>query len=251
MPRLLVETGLVLVTGLALGLASNALSSDGLELGRDYFPKGAATARPVSDPVAEPVPEPVPEPGSESAAEPVSDSAAGDPTPPDASPAPPPATDGLTGAAPPDVGSPPDDAVDPAVVERLAAKGLRAATFSEVRALHEDPMYAYEAYVFIDARDDDHYADGHIPGARQFDHFHPERHQEALLQVLPTAMEIIVYCNGGDCEDSESAALFLMGMGADPQRLRVYAGGITEWRARGMPVERGARNSGDLEESTP
>ena len=46
-------------------------------------------------------------------------------------------------------------------------------------------MYAYEAYVFIDARDDDHYSQGHIPGAHQFDHYRADRYQEAMLQIIP------------------------------------------------------------------
>ena len=54
-------------------------------------------------------------------------------------------------------------------------------------------------------------------------------------------MEIVVYCNGGDCEDSESAALFLLGLGADPERIRVFTGGITEWTERGMPLEQGSQ----------
>jgi rhodanese-related sulfurtransferase len=199
--RTLSEMVLVLASGLGLGLAVNAASSDGLDLQRDYFPTAAPeVAVAEASPPAE--------------------------HPEDA----------------PTVDSP----LDPAVLERLAAKGLSAVTFAETRALYEDPMYAYEAYVFIDARDDDHYGIGHIPGAHQFDHFRAERFQETMMQIIPTAMNIVVYCNGGDCEDSESAALFLLGLGADPGHLAVFTGGITEWKSRGMPVERGARNSGDL-----
>ena len=141
--------------------------------------------------------------------------------------------------------------IDPELLNRLASKGLTAATFEEVVERFEDPMYAYEAYVFIDARDDDHYSQGHIPGAHQFDHYRADRYQEAMLQIIPTSMEIVVYCNGGDCEDSESAALFLLGLGADPERIRVFTGGITEWTGRGMPLEQGARNSGVMLDKTP
>jgi rhodanese-related sulfurtransferase len=202
--------GLVLATGLGIGLVVNAASENGLELGRDYFPSAVSTQPKTQESV---------------------------PSPED--------RESVTPSVVPET------PIDSQLLERLASKGLRAVTFEEVVQRFEDPMYSYEAYVFIDARDDDHYAQGHIPGAHQFDHYRADRFQEAMLQLIPTSMDIVVYCNGGDCEDSESAALFLLGLGADPTRVAVFTGGITEWTERGMPVERGAMNSGDIEDGSP
>lgn len=224
--RTFTEMVLVLASGIGIGLVVNESSPDGLDLQRDYFPKAAVSSQPAAT---------TGQSSAESAAPPPTGLTGQEPA--TADPAPGPATD--------------EAPLDPAVLERLASKGLRAATFAETRALYEDPMYAYEAYVFIDARDDDHYGEGHIPGAYQFDHFRADRYQEQMMQIIPTAMSIVVYCNGGDCEDSESAALFLLGLGADPSQLAVYTGGITQWRDQHMPVELGARNSGDLEEQSP
>ena len=102
--------------------------------------------------------------------------------------------------------------------------------------------------VFIDARDEEHYQAGHIPGAYEFDPYHPEKYFPAVLPVCQAAEQIVVYCNGGDCDDSETAALLLRDMGIPNQKLFVYGGGITEWTNNHLPVETGARNSGNLQQ---
>lgn len=100
--------------------------------------------------------------------------------------------------------------------------------------------------VFVDARDEEHYRQGHIPGAYEFDPYHPEKYFAAVLPVCQEAKQIVVYCHGGDCDDSESAALLLRDSGIPNQRLFVYTGGFTEWTASHLPVETGARDSGIL-----
>ena len=106
-------------------------------------------------------------------------------------------------------------------------------------------------FVFIDARDDRHYEEGHVPGAYQFDRYYPEKHLPAVLPACLTAMKVVVYCTGGSCEDSEFAALALKEAGVPQDRLLVYAGGMTEWGANGWPVEAGERQSGNLQTRKP
>jgi rhodanese-related sulfurtransferase len=116
-----------------------------------------------------------------------------------------------------------------------------------VTALFHEPGYATEDVVFIDARASRVYEEGHIPGALRLDHFQPE---STLAEVLPVALQarlVVVYCGGGDCEDSEYTALFLQESGLPPDRLRVFSGGMTAWRAARLPVELGTRHSGQLE----
>ena len=55
-----------------------------------------------------------------------------------------------------------------------------------------------------------------------------------------------MYCHGGDCEDSEFAAIMLKDNGIAKEKLFVYGGGITEWTDHGLPVEIGSHNSGRL-----
>jgi len=137
------------------------------------------------------------------------------------------------------------------VAARLKEKGLQPIDGREATQLFRDPQYELESIVFIDARDDRHYAEGNIPGAYQFDRYYPEKHLPAVLSVCLNATKIVVYCTGGDCEDSEFAALTLKDAGAPLERIVVYAGGITEWAAKGLPVEIGERKSGTMRGAKP
>ncbi len=138
-----------------------------------------------------------------------------------------------------------------ALPARLARHGLGLVDGLQARKLFDDPRYEQERILFIDARDDRHYQEGHVPGAYQFDRYYPERHLPALLPGCLAAETIVVYCTGGTCEDSEFAALTLTEAGLPPARLLVYAGGMTEWASFGWPVETGARKSGLLRSVKP
>jgi rhodanese-related sulfurtransferase len=133
--------------------------------------------------------------------------------------------------------------------ELLAAKlrdnGLQLADSNLVSQLYQDPRRAQDWVVFIDARDDEHYEAGHIPGAYHFYYFYPEKYITNVMQVCLTAERIVFYCNGGDCEDSEHAAITLRdSMQLPKEKLFVYVGGMTEWATNGLSIEVGARNSG-------
>ena len=122
----------------------------------------------------------------------------------------------------------------------------KSAASNEVTALFRDPRHDQGLVAFIDARDDAHYQAGHIPGAWQFDHYRAEAYLPAVLPVCMNAQQVVVYCNGGTCEDSEFAAVLLRDAGVPRTSLFVYVGGITEWKSNGLPVETGARRSGQL-----
>lgn len=119
-------------------------------------------------------------------------------------------------------------------------------TRNEVVELVGDPRYGQGLLVLIDDRDDSHYQAGHIPGAWQFDHYHAEQYLPTVLPVCLNAQKVVVYCMGGECEDSEFAAITLGEAGVPRDRLFVYPGGISEWTSSGQPVETGARQSGQL-----
>ena len=136
-------------------------------------------------------------------------------------------------------------------VARLQEKGLRPITGREALELFRNPQYDLELIVFIDARDDRHYEEGHIPGAYQFDRYYPEKHLPSVLPACLNAKNIVVYCTGGNCEDSEFAALTLKEAGVPQERLSVYVGGMTEWAAKGSPVEVGERKSGKMRGAKP
>jgi rhodanese-related sulfurtransferase len=129
---------------------------------------------------------------------------------------------------------------------QMKEKGLQLLDDSQAARLFRDPRFKQDIIVFVDARDEEHYQQGHIPGAYQFDPYHPEKYFDTVLPVCQKAEQIVVYCNGGDCDDSESAAILLRDVGIANQKLYVYGGGITDWTTNNLPVETGARNSGNL-----
>ena len=124
-----------------------------------------------------------------------------------------------------------------ATLQRLHEHGLQTVSSNEVRALFTDTRYEQGLFVFVDARDDQHYAAGHIPGAWQFNHYRPEQYLPSVLPVCLSAQKIIVYCTGGACEDSEFAAMMLRDAGIGRENLFVYAGGMAEWETSGLPIE--------------
>ena len=153
-----------------------------------------------------------------------------------------PATDSAKGV---EGASPAQPSAAEMALTRLREKGLQVVDCKQAQELFNDPRFAQGAVIFIDARNDEHYRQGHIPGAWQFDRYHPENYLAAVLPVCQLAQQVVVYCAGGDCEDSEFAALFLRDSAQVPGgKLLVFTGGWTEWTARGLPVEKGERKGG-------
>jgi len=139
-----------------------------------------------------------------------------------------------------------------AVTEHLHKQGLQVVDGNEALQLFHDPGFEQGSIIFIDARSDaEHYRKGHIPGAYQFDRIHPENSLAVVLPACQAAQKIVVYCDGGDCEESEFAALSLRNeMKVPGEKLFVYTGGINEWNQRGSPVEQGERKSGQIHSTT-
>jgi rhodanese-related sulfurtransferase len=142
----------------------------------------------------------------------------------------------------------------PSVAEKVAArlqqKGLKLADGARVYDLFQDPRRQHGLVVFVDARDDAHYEQGHIPGAWQLDYYRYETYLASVLPACMMAQEIVIYCNGGDCEDSEFTALLLRDAQIPLEKIQVYGGGISEWRTKGWPIETGPRNSGQIDQQT-
>jgi rhodanese-related sulfurtransferase len=131
-----------------------------------------------------------------------------------------------------------------AVLARLQQHGLQVAGSNDVVTLFRDPGYQQGTIVFVDARNDRAYQGGHVPGAWQLDHYHAEKFLPTVLPVCLNAQKIVVYCHGGECEDSEFAAITLRDTGVPVQNIYIYAAGINEWKALGLPMETGERGSG-------
>jgi len=203
-PTILTEAVVVGLAGGALALAANAISPRGLALSRNYFPAG--TNQTAATPAPVPIPKPV-----EAAPSAVSTNI-------------------------------PTEAEE--LSARLRDKGLQEIKRLQVESLLHDPRALDGRVVFVDARDPEHYQNGHIPGAYQLDPYHPEREMGDVVPACQTAEQVVVYCTGGECEDADTTALLLRDAGVSAKKIFVYGGGFTEWQAAHLPLETGARNSG-------
>lgn len=138
------------------------------------------------------------------------------------------------------------DAAQERLQARFAQRGIQLASHDQVAALFRDARYAQGLIVFVDARDEPHYRAGHISGAYPFDHYRLADYIQSVLPVCQVAEQIVVYCNGGDCEDSAFAAGDLVDLGVPREKISVYGGGLAEWQRQRLAVEAGLRGSGNL-----
>lgn len=113
-------------------------------------------------------------------------------------------------------------------------------SLDEVLAVMKDPQTARGLNVFVDARKEDDFAEGHIPGAVRCFPYEVEKCINKVLDRTNGADKVIVYCGGGDCEDSIFMCRELVNAGVPSEAIHLYAGGWKEWSARNEPVQSGA-----------
>lgn len=107
----------------------------------------------------------------------------------------------------------------------------------------EDAVWLHKSgALFLDARRTSIFEQGHISGARSFPVWESDIDQrvdglvnEGRDQRLP----IVVYCSGGDCEDSHMLAQKLWGMFFN--NVLVYKDGFPDWQKRGGAVGVGSQ----------
>jgi rhodanese-related sulfurtransferase len=125
------------------------------------------------------------------------------------------------------------------ISERLKEKGLQEIKRSQVEHLVRDPRYKDGRVLLVDARDEENYKEGHIPGACQLNPYQPEKSLSNVLALCQKAEQVVVYCTGGDCDDSDSTAMLLRDGGVANKKLFVYGGGFAEWELNNLPVKKG------------
>jgi rhodanese-related sulfurtransferase len=96
--------------------------------------------------------------------------------------------------------------------------------------------------LFLDARRTSAYTDGHIPGARSFPVWESDiadRVKAFFEEGLDQNAPIVIYCSGGDCEDSHMLAekLYMVGF----NNLLVYKDGFPGWQKRGLSAVKGPK----------
>lgn len=214
----------ILIAGVALGLAQNALMRRGETVAglKDYQRRSltwikrevvaprledVASASVPADgaPAAtEAAPEPKPAPGPEPKAE--------------AAPAPPPAPVATQEAA----ALPPIPNLPHPLQMQLPAVKL---------------FFDRDAATIVDARTREEYAEGHIPGSISLPYDEAITDPAKLESFDAKGRPIIVYCGGGTCELSMNLAFAMLQAGQ--KKLLVYMGGFPEWQGAGYPVATG------------
>lgn len=144
----------------------------------------------------------------------------------------------------------PSDPVAPAAVPGQAQNGVaieappaavpyRVVDLETVRAAVNDPLYEVGQIVLVDARDDAAYKAGRIPGAIQLDYYRLEGYIERVMDAAFAAQQVIVYCNGGRCEDSLLVCQELELRGIPRTAICLFKDGWEAWKAADLPTESG------------
>ena len=103
-------------------------------------------------------------------------------------------------------------------------------------------MYAQDAAIFVDARPESQYNQGHIKGAVCLPWQEADRRFMEVADRLEDQKTIITYCDGKYCELSHELALFLSDMGF--KDVRVLVNGWTKWRRAGLPTQKKEQRNG-------
>lgn len=120
-----------------------------------------------------------------------------------------------------------------------SAGGQHSPTYGNVEiGLSEAERLRAGGALFLDARPTGEYAAGHIPGAASFPFEESADRIADVLALCEGRARTVVYCAGLECDEAHLLARALRQAGTD--RVAVFAGGIDEWTARGLPVTKGA-----------
>ena len=109
-------------------------------------------------------------------------------------------------------------------------------TFEELAKVFEYPEREKGRCVFVDARRQAAYDEGHIEGAIHCDPYHVQDCIECVLEHAHGAERVVVYCNGGNCEDSIFMCRELEAADVPRQAIFIYPGGWKEWQGKDMPT---------------
>jgi rhodanese-related sulfurtransferase len=110
--------------------------------------------------------------------------------------------------------------------------------FADVKTLHGRNV------LFLDARRTSVYEQGHIAGARTYSVWESDI-EDKVRKLFDERSDprdqsrpIVIYCSGGDCEDSHMLAQKLWGIQFN--NLYVYKDGFPDWQQHGAPIHTGA-----------
>jgi len=95
-------------------------------------------------------------------------------------------------------------------------------------------LFQQDDVLFLDARPQSQYAEGHIQGALSLPWQEVDGYIAESVDRLAEARTIITYCDGESCDLSHELALFLINMGF--KRVYVLVNGWSVWLQAGLPT---------------
>jgi rhodanese-related sulfurtransferase len=218
----IIELVLLTVASVGVALAANQIRErKSIELTKNYFSRGSASSRSSTKDI-------LPDPGPASGAliheksEPTSSAPATKPT-----------------KSPPSEGSRPTPADAATAAKKHLEHDYQTVTVDEAHEVLDDPKTAQGLNIFVDARDEEHFVEGHIPGAIQCFPYESQRCLDRVKAAAAGAEKVIVYCGGGDCEDSIFMSRELQEAGVPYEAMYLFEGGWKEWSAKGLHTETG------------
>lgn len=109
-------------------------------------------------------------------------------------------------------------------------------TIEEAFSLYQRGLTDFNTF-FVDSRKLEDYTKGHVPGAIRIDTSMFQIKEPDELGLIPRTGYVVVYCNGGHCDESENVAKRLDGSGY--QFVYVLHDGLPGWQSMGHPVQTG------------
>ena len=138
-------------------------------------------------------------------------------------------------------------AIDPVETEPVTAKEVKPSRLVDWRGRGKISQVGFaeivsnnnlekKRWALVDARKDELFNESHIRGAMKFNRY---RLAHDLPKVLPKCMAadlVIIYCQGGKCEDSHIAKKILKQSGLKSDNIVILEGGVKQWIENGNEV---------------
>ena len=244
MKKSIAQAVILVVAGFLLAIAANALAPRQRKLALvGWYPNATKVREQVaasSERVAGATPAPVVAPAPVAATTATTATAAPVPQPA-AKPAAPAKLPTANSQPPTPTNNQPPTTNTPDVLSRFQQhpdKAYIEIAYDDVAALHG------KGVLFLDARRTAVYEQGHIAGARPFSVWESDLDEKVRKlfdergDPASQAMPVVIYCSGGDCEDSHMLAQKLWGIQFN--NLYVYKDGFPDWEKRRGAVHTGS-----------
>lgn len=121
--------------------------------------------------------------------------------------------------------------VSPNSKSQPVSRDIEIGTVAEAYALFKE-----KSVVFVDARDEAAFRQGHIEGAVHLFVYDYNTTFPSFMARFPLNQPIVAYCSGRTCEDSHTLARYLKEDGYTD--VRVFVDGYPAWEREGLPVEK-------------